>query len=103
MLRRHPGPRRAPDRLIHRAADGALSDVETGTAISLDELRDELQEGRYFRATRSDNGVECTNEVLAELIRNSLPAVESSLDALPHPLLRLLGAAGFPRWGDDRS
>ena len=90
MLRRRPAPRRAPARAIDRAADGALSDPETGP-VTLDDLRADLQAGRYFRARRSDTGADCTNEVLAELIQQSVPEVDALVSATNNPLLRLLG------------
>ena len=91
MLRRRPSVRQDQKRLVRRGADGSLFDVEGGTPVTVEDLRAGLKAGRYFRATEADTGVDCTNEVLAEVIKSSVPEIEASMTALYHPLLRLLG------------
>ena len=86
MLRRRPAPRRAPTRHLHRVADGALTADETGAVVTLAELRADLQAGRYFRAVRSDTGLDSTNEVLAEVIRHVVPDVEGPTILAQNPL-----------------
>lgn len=68
-----------------------MTGVEDGTAVTIEELREDLQSGRYFRATRVDTGVDCTNEVLAELIRSAVPEGDPTTLQLSNPLLRLMG------------
>lgn len=96
MLRRRPAPRQLPTRVVRRAPDGSLSDVGTGSTVTIAELRDDLQAGRYFQAVRSDTGLSCTNEVLAELIQSAVPDDASASVLADHPLLRLLGGATPP-------
>lgn len=91
MLRRRRSSRRVPIRRLLRASDGTLTEVDGGAVVTLGELRDGLQAGRYFRVTRAGTDVDCTNEVLAELIREAVPDVDSSVLAIQNPLLRLLG------------
>ena len=91
MLRRRPGVRQVEKRLVRRAADGSLSDLKDGRPITVDDLRGDVKLGRYFRATDAETGSDCTNEVLAEVIKTAVPAIEASLLTLYQPLLRLLG------------
>ena len=76
-------------RALRREADGLLYDVDEHRRVTIAELREDVQEGRRFRATRHDTGVDCTYEVLAELVGSA---------ALPHaspetsPPALLLGA-----------
>jgi hypothetical protein len=99
MLRRRPGGRRVPPRTVLRTADGALCDAATGETVTLADLRNDMQAGRYFRATRDDTGTDCTNEILSELIRDAVPDIPPVGVTQANPILRLLGAELFG--GDD--
>jgi len=93
MLRRRPSARSGVKRHLVRWPDGMLTAADDGAVVTIDELRDGLQAGRYFRAARSASGDDCTSEVLAEVIRSAVPDVDTSMLALQDPLLRLLGEA----------
>jgi hypothetical protein len=97
MLRRRPEVAKAslPHRVLRRETDGSLYDVDERRPISVAELCDDLRAGRYFRATRSDSGANCTNEVLAEVIQGAVPdAKNSTLESL-FPVLRTMGGGLF--------
>ena len=75
-----------PPRVLRREADGLLYDVADHRRITIAELREDVQEGRRFRATRHD-GVDCTYEVLAEVV--------SSAGAEVHGVTRSAGAGAI--------
>ena len=69
MARRDRGARAGlPVRALRREADGLLYDVDEHRRVTIAELREDVQEGRRFRAVRHDSGADCTYEVLAELV-----------------------------------
>jgi polyhydroxyalkanoate synthesis regulator protein len=74
--------------------DGALYDADEQRLVTLAELRDEVRNGRRFRAFRHDTGADCTYEVLANILHAAFPDGTESGVASWAPLLRLMGG-GF--------
>lgn len=75
-------------RMLRRERDGSLFDVEMERSVSLSELAEDVKDGRRFRVTRAESGSGCTNEVLLEILRASLPDLSTTtgdLDAVGSP------------------
>jgi hypothetical protein len=84
---------RLPRRELVRDSDGTLRDVAEKRRIGIDELRDDLRAGRYFRARTQATDADCTHEVLGEVLRaGALPG--SNAGAGLANLVSLLGAFG---------
>jgi hypothetical protein len=84
---------RLPRRELVRDSDGTLRDVAEKRRIGIDELRDDLRAGRYFRARTQSTDADCTHEVLREiLLAGALPG--SNAGAGLANLVSLLGAFG---------
>jgi hypothetical protein len=79
--------------VLVRDSDGTLRDVTEKRRIGIDELRDDLRAGRYFRARTQSTDADCTHEVLGEiLLAGALPG--SNAGAGLANLVSLLGAFG---------
>jgi hypothetical protein len=84
---------RLPRRELVRDSDGTLRDVAEKRRIGIDELRDDIRAGRYFRARTQSTDADCTHEVLGEvLLAGALPG--SNAGAGLANLVSLLGAFG---------
>src|SRR5436305_14283639 len=74
MVRRTARRSKLPRRELVRDSDGTLRDVTENRCIGIDELRDDLRGGRYFRARTQSSGADCTHEVLsAVLVSGAIP------------------------------
>lgn len=95
-------------RLLRRDADGSLYDVKAHRFVSMEELRDDLRSGHRFRAHRYDTGIDCTYEVLIEVLTTALPGwklpTEENLGAALDVLWKGTGAMPDerPRRARDR-
>jgi hypothetical protein len=80
MTRRRRGASSgSPARALRREGDGTVYDLDEHRRVTLAQLRAEVQDGRRFRATGPD-GVDCTYELLAEVVRTT-PSVRLGPDA----------------------
>ncbi|MBG0831211.1 hypothetical protein HS041_26005 [Planomonospora sp. ID67723] len=92
-----PGDRGRRPRRLRLKADGRLYDLDEHRHIGLDELCDDVRSGRSFRAHRQHTGAECTNEVLVEVLRSTLPrCAQAAPDALARVLDRPPQTAADP-------
>jgi hypothetical protein len=82
-----------PRRRLRKESDGALSDVDERRRIGLDELRDDIRAGRYFRAVRHSSGEDCTQEVLAQVLASSVLKPQFGAGGLGSVVSSLLGGA----------
>jgi hypothetical protein len=64
-------------RRLRRAADGVLTDEDSGQAVSLAQVRDDLRDGRRFSVRRAD-GSDATFAVLAEVVTGREPGPPSA-------------------------
>ncbi len=84
---------RLPRHELVRDSDGTLRDVNDRRRIGIDELRDDLRAGRYFRARTESSDADCTHEVLCQILAaGALPG--SNAGAGLAGLVSLLGAFG---------
>ncbi len=84
---------RLPRRELVRDSDGTLRDVTDRRRIGIDELRDDLRAGRYFRARTESTDADCTHEVLGQILAaGALPG--SNPGGRLASLVSLLGAFG---------
>jgi PHB/PHA accumulation regulator DNA-binding domain len=73
MPRKRRDPVRGlPLRVLRRESDGRLYDVTQGRPVMASELRQDVRDGRRFRAEDARSGDDCTYEVLAELVWGSI-------------------------------
>jgi hypothetical protein len=63
-----------PRRQLRREADGSLYDIDEGRRVGTDELRDDVRGGRNFRVYRGRDRVDCTHEVLGEVLGGGMSA-----------------------------
>lgn len=82
-----------PRRRLRKETDGALFDVDERRRIELDELRDDVRAGRFFRAARHSSGEDCTQEVLAQVLASGVPKPQGALAGLGPLVSSLLGGA----------
>jgi hypothetical protein len=82
-----------PRRRLRKESDGALFDVDERRRIGLDELRDDIRAGRYFRAVRHSSGEDCTQEVLAQVLASGVLKPQFGAGGLGSIVSSLLGGA----------
>ncbi|WP_119726748.1 hypothetical protein [Thermomonospora amylolytica] len=82
MNGRFRGSRPRRPRRLRRETDGRLFDLDRRRFVDPAELGDDVRAGRPFRAHRQGTGEECTNEVLAEVLRNELSRQAGLVDLL---------------------
>jgi hypothetical protein len=73
-----------------RDPDGRLSDEDTGRTVTPGELLDGLRSDQRFRVRLRTTGVDCTSEVLLELLVLALPGFGGADPAAPAEPLRAL-------------
>jgi PHB/PHA accumulation regulator DNA-binding domain len=59
-------------RSLRRESDGSLYDLDERRRVSLGELRDEVRDGRRFRACHHETGADCTNDVLMDVLQSGV-------------------------------
>jgi hypothetical protein len=62
------------ERVIFRRSDGTLRERD-GQRLGIARLRDEVRAGNRFRAYQQETGVECTYQLLVELLGSALPSL----------------------------
>ena len=75
-------------RMLQRDRDGGLVDTTLNRSVTLAELAGDVKDGRFFRASRTETGASCTNEVLLEVLRTVIPDLAgfgAALDAVAPP------------------
>lgn len=60
------------EHLLVRAEGGRLFDALTLRPVTLEELADEVRSGRRFRVRGAESGVDCTYQVLAQVLLTAL-------------------------------
>ncbi len=99
--------RRGPLRQLIRQSDGTLYDMTEERQIPPSELLDYLADGGFFKARRHDNGVDCTIQVLYEVLvegiaQGLVPGVPGGTrlgEGSPLELLRQIFDVGAARGG----
>jgi len=88
-------------RTLCRRSDGSLYDLDENRRIEVDELREEVRAGRRFRTHQQETGLDCTNQVLVEILISALPG--SGFSARTQPATSLLDALFFHLTDEGRA
>jgi hypothetical protein len=90
-------------RLLSREVDGSLHDLDTRDVVTTVDLIDDLRAGKRFRVNRHDTGLDCTAEVLAEVLAQVVFGGDGTRrTGLLEPLLGMVRGDSRPRgkrWG----